>query len=72
MSDKHIEVDFYVMGAYRGKKKIGCNSICGRLLSGDLDGALTKTSVMVDDLNNIPGVRASQTVTTPAAITKKV
>ena len=55
----YIEVDFYVCGVYRGKRKIGRKSICGMLLSGDLEGGLNKVSEMVDDLNQIPGVKAT-------------
>ena len=64
MSGKYIEVDLYVMGVYRGKRKIGSNSICGRLLSGNLEEATIKTSVMIDALNNIPGVTASHDIDT--------
>jgi len=57
----YIEVDFYVCGVYRGKKKIGRKSICGLLLSGDFEKAFTKTQDMVSEINDIPGVKSTIT-----------
>jgi len=57
-----IEVNFYVCGIYRGKRKIGRHSICGALLSGNMAEGLSKTREMIDELNQIPGVQASAEV----------
>ena len=54
-----IEINYYVCGVYRGKRKIGRNSICGALLSGEYGKATSGLSEMVDELNNIEGVEAS-------------
>jgi hypothetical protein len=58
MSD-YIEVGFYFCGVYQGKRKVGKNSVCGKLLSGDTDGGLNKVSEMIDEINAIPGVKAA-------------
>ncbi len=57
-----IEVDWYVMGIYHGKRKIGYSSVCGCLLSGNLEGAQARISAMDSDLNKIPGVQATSHV----------
>ena len=58
MTDEYIDVDWYVCGVYKGKRKVGKNSICGMFLTGDVSGALNKTSDMTDEINTIPGVTA--------------
>ena len=60
MSDTDtIEVDFYICGVYQGKRRIGADGICGQLIRGNLAGASTQLREMVDELNDIPGVKAS-------------
>ena len=60
MSEKdYIEVDWYVCGVYKGKRKIGKNSICGALLSNDFSGASKQIKQMTNELNQITGVKAN-------------
>jgi len=58
-----IEVDFYICGVYQGKRRIGADSICGHLIQGNLAGATAQLGEMVDELNAIPGVKASAGMT---------
>lgn len=53
-----FEVDFYVMGVYCGKRKVGKKSICGQLLLGNIAEAQEGISAMLEELNEIPGVEA--------------
>jgi len=50
---EYIEVDFYVMGVYRGKRKISKNSISGAILSGDLMGGISKTIELQNSIDEI-------------------
>jgi len=53
IEDEYIEVDWIVMGVDRGKRRVHRNSIVGRLLLGDFAGAVSKTTHMVDELNEL-------------------
>jgi len=56
MDQEYIEVDFYVMGVYHGKRRIHRNSICGLALTGQ--DVAPRLEQMADELNAIPGVTA--------------
>jgi hypothetical protein len=56
MLQDYLEVNLYVIGRYRGKRRVGKNSIIGRLLTGDLDGAMARIREMKRELERIPGV----------------
>ena len=56
--DEYIEADYYICGVYIGKRKVGKNSICGMLMTGNYSGAVDKINVMIDELNTIPCVSA--------------
>jgi len=53
MDDPYIEVDCYVMGVYRGKRKIRKDSISGLILSGEYEKAFTKTQDMKKEIDRI-------------------
>lgn len=57
-----IKVKFYFCGVYQGIREVDTDSICGRLIQGNLGGATAQLGEMVDELNAIPGVKASATV----------
>jgi hypothetical protein len=54
-----LEVDLYVMDQYQGKCKVGKDSICGALLSGDINTGLAGIRDVVEEINNIPSVQAT-------------
>ena len=51
-----MKVRLVIMGVDQGLREIGDNGLIGRLLRGDLPGALEKTRDLERDLNAIPGV----------------
>jgi len=55
---EYIEADYYVCGVYIGKRKVGKNSICGMLMTGNYSKAVDKINIMIDELNTIPCVSA--------------
>lgn len=58
-----IKVKFYFCGVYQGIREIDVDSICGRLIQGNLAGASAQLGEMMDELNSIPGVKASANAT---------
>lgn len=62
-----VKVRFYFCGVYQGIREIDADSICGRLIRGNFAGATAQLGEMVDELNAIPGVKASANVDTGKA-----
>lgn len=55
-----IEVDFYVMGQYKGKRRVGKNSVAGLAATGNLVGAMRKVAEMQEEVKRIAGMDESR------------
>lgn len=49
----YIEVDLYICGVYRGRRKIGKDGLYGQLLSGDFSGASDSLADMQSELEQL-------------------
>jgi hypothetical protein len=61
-----MKANVYICGIYQGQCEIGDDGLIGRLARLDLAGAATRLAEMTEELDAIPGVEASASITVEA------